>query len=174
VTFAQGLRVTLLLFVVAILQVSAFSTISVARAAPDVLLVTLVAFSLLRGAIPGALAGFLVGLLVDVATLGTLGMTALLLTLVGFWCGRYGETTGRDRTHAPFVATIAATLFFEIGGYVLDSLLGGASDFASLLIALPAAVIWNVLLVYPVFALVRRTVGTAERVERAREVELLV
>ena len=173
-TAAQGVRVTLLLFVVAILQVSAFSTISVGRASPDVLLVTLVALALLRGSIAGAVAGFLVGLLVDVATLGTLGMTALLLTLVGFWCGRYGETTGRGRPHAPFAATVAATIFFEVGGYVLDSLLGGGSDFTSLLVALPAAVIWNLLLVYPVFALVRRTVGTAERPERAREVELLV
>ena len=45
---------------------------------------------------------------------------------------------------------------------------------ASALLALPAAVIWNGLLAYPVFGLVRRLVGTTERVERAREVELVV
>ena len=28
----------------------------------------------------------------------------LLLTLAGYWIGRYGETTGRDRGHAPFLA----------------------------------------------------------------------
>ena len=41
-------------------------------------------------------------------------------------------------------------------------------------VAVPAAVIWNALLAYPVFALVRKLVGSTERVERAREVELLV
>jgi len=68
----------------------------------------------------------------------------------------------------------AATVFVEVGGYVLDSLLGGAVDVRSVLLAVPSAVIWNALLAYPVFALVRRLVGSTERVERAREVELLV
>ena len=173
-TAAQGARIALVLFVVSILQVSAFSTVSLGGVSPDVLLVTLVAVALLRGAIAGAVSGFAVGLVVDVATLGTLGVTSLLLTLAGFWSGRYGETTGRGRTYAPVVATLAATAFVEIGGYVLDSLLGGPTAFTSVLLALPAALIWNALLVYPVFALVRRVAGTTERVERAREVELRV
>jgi rod shape-determining protein MreD len=174
VTVARGARIALVLFVVSILQVSAFSTVSLGDASPNVLLVTLVAIALLRGAVTGAVSGFAVGLLVDVATLGTLGMTALLLTLAGFWAGRYGETTGRGRAQAPIVATLVATVFVELGGYVLDSVLGGPTAFASTLLALPAALIWNALLVYPVFSLARHVIGTPERVERAREVELLV
>jgi rod shape-determining protein MreD len=171
---AQGARIALLLFVVSVLQVSAFSTVSLGGASPDVLLVSLVTVALLRGSIAGAVSGFAVGLLVDVATLGTLGMTSLLLTLAGFWSGRYGETTGRGRAYAPVVATLAATVFVVVGGYVLDSLLGGPTAFASVLLALPSALIWNALLVYPVFALVRRVVGTTSGLQRAREVELLV
>ena len=49
-------------------------------------------------------AGFAAGLVVDTANLGTLGLTSLLLTLAGYWIGRYGETTGRDRFHAPFLS----------------------------------------------------------------------
>ena len=37
-------------------------------------------------------------------TLDTLGVTALLYALAGYWTGRYGETTGRDRAHAPLLA----------------------------------------------------------------------
>jgi len=40
----------------------------------------------------------------DVGTLGTLGLTSLLLTVAGFWIGRYGETTARDRFHAPYLS----------------------------------------------------------------------
>jgi len=174
VTVAAALRITLIVFVVAILQVSAFSSISIVGAAPDVLLLTLVAVGLLRGAIAGAVAGFAAGLIVDVATLGTLGVTSLLLTLAGFWAGRYGETTGRDRTHAPLVAALAATVFVDVGGYVLDSLLGGPVIMREVLVSLPAALVLNGLLAYPVFALIRRLVGATERVERAREVELVV
>lgn len=173
-TVAAAARIALIIFVVAILQVSAFSSISILGAAPDLLLVTLVAVGLLRGAIAGAIAGFAAGLIVDVATLGTLGVTSLLLTLAGFWAGRYGETTGRGRPHAPLLAVLAATVFVEVGGYVLDSLLGGPVLMREVLLSLPAALVLNGLLAYPVFALVRRLVGATERVERAREVEVVV
>jgi rod shape-determining protein MreD len=174
VTVATGARVALIVFVVAILQVSAFSSVTLGGAAPDLLLVTLVSIALLRGSMTGAVIGFSAGLIVDAATLGTLGMTSLLLTLAGFWAGRYGETTGRGRAQAPLVATLAATAFVELVGYALDSLLGGPVAVRAVLVSLPAALLLNGVLAYPVFALVRRLVGTSERLERAREVELLV
>ena len=94
-------------------------------AEPDVLLVTIVCIALLRGSITGAVAGFAGGLLVDVTTLGTLGTTSLLLTLAGYWAGRYGETTGRGRPYAlrrrrgrdrgPRRASAAYVLHFLLG-----------------------------------------------------------
>ena len=171
---ATGVRVGLIIFVVAILQVSAFSTVTIGGGGPDVLLVTLVSVALLRGAVTGAVAGFFAGLIVDVATLGTLGLTALLLTLAGYWAGRYGETTGRARPHAPILATLAATVFVGFGGYAIQSMIGEPISARVVLVALPATLVWNALLIYPVFGLTRRIVGAPERVERAREVELLV
>jgi len=174
VSAAVGIRIALIVFVVTIVQVSIFSSVTVAGGALDVLLVTLVSIALLRGAITGAVAGFAAGLIVDVTTLGTLGLTSLLLTLAGYWAGRYGETTGRSRAHAPLVATVAATVLVAFGGYGLHSMLGEPVAARVVLVALPANVLWNALLAYPVFGLVRRSVGTTERVERSREVELLV
>ena len=171
---AVGIRIALIVFVVTIVQVSIFSSVTVAGGGLDVLLVTLVSIALLRGAVTGAVAGFAAGLIVDVTTLGTLGLTSLLLTLAGYWAGRYGETTGRSRAHAPLVATVAATVLVAFGGYGLHSMLGEPVAARVVLVALPANVLWNALLAYPVFGLVRRSVGTTERVERSREVELLV
>jgi len=169
-----GIRIALVVFVVTILQVSAFSTITVGGGGPDVLLVTLVSIALLRGAVTGAIAGFAAGLIVDVTTMGTIGFTSLLLTLAGYWAGRYGETTGRGRAHAPLVTTVVATVLVALGGYGLHSMLGESVAARSVLIALPATIIWNAALTYPVFGLVRRSIGTTENVERAQEVELRV
>lgn len=169
-----GIRIALIVFVVTILQVSAFSSVTISGGGPDLLLVTLVSIALLRGAVTGSVVGFFAGLIVDVTTLGTLGLTSLLLTLAGYWAGRYGETTGRNRAHAPLLATVAATVFVSLGGYGLHSMLGEPVSARTILVALPATLVCNALLAYPVFGLVRRLVGTTERVERAREVELLV
>lgn len=169
-----GGRIAVLVFVASILQVSVFSGFTIGGGGPDVLLVVLVSIALLRGAAAGAVAGFAAGLIVDVATMGTLGLTSLLLTLVGYWVGRYGETTGRNRSHAPLVATVAATVFMSVGGYGLHSMLGEPVSARAVLVAAPAMVIWSALLAYPVFGLVRRIVGSTDRAERAREVELLV
>ncbi len=98
---ADALKVGVLVFLAAILQVSVFSSVDILRGTPDLLLVTLVAVALLRGSVVGAAAGFWGGLVIDTANLATLGLTSLLLTLVGYWVGRYGETTGHERTHAP-------------------------------------------------------------------------
>ena len=98
------LKAATLFFVVAILQVTIVASIGILGGSPDLVLVTLVAVALTQGSIFGAVSGFWAGLLIDIARLATLGFTSLLLTLAGFWIGRYGETTGRDRAHAPVLS----------------------------------------------------------------------
>lgn len=171
---AVGARIGALVFVVAVLQVSAFSSLTVAGGGPELLLVVLVAIALLRGSVAGAVSGFVAGLLVDISTLGTLGLTSLLLTLAGYWAGRYGETTGRSRSHAPLAAVVAATVAVALGDYGLHVMLAEPVAPRAVLASLPASLLWDMALAYPVFRLVRRIVGATERVERAREVELLV
>ena len=174
-TPVEALRAFAVVFVAAMLQVVIVSSLVVAGGAPDLLLVVVVAMGLLRGSIPGAVLGFVGGLIVDVVTLGTLGVTSLVLTLAGFWAGRYGETTGRDRRLAPVLAVGTITVLAGVFGFVLHYLLD--EDVVAghaLLTALIPAFLLNVALALPVHALVRRIVGETERVEVATEVEVLV
>jgi rod shape-determining protein MreD len=139
-----------------------------------VVLLTLMAIALLRGSIYGAALGFFAGLLVDTATLGTLGVTSLLLTIAGYWIGRYGETTGRDRLHAPFVAVAVATVLVQLGALILHYLLGDAVSARIVLVdALPPKVLLNLLLTLPVYAIVRRLLAVGVTPETATEVRLL-
>ena len=169
-----GIRIACVVFFAAILQVSAFSSVVIGGMGIDVLLVVLVSIALLRGSITGAITGFTAGIVVDVSTMGTLGITSLLLTLVGYWAGRYGETTGRSRPQAPLIAVLSATLFMALGGFALHSMLGESVSVRASLVPLVSALIINSALTYPVFACVRRLVGAGERAERGREIELLV
>ena len=47
------------------------------------------------------------------------------MTLAGFWIGRYGETTARDRFHAPFTSVAVVTVLYAFGALALRFVLGG-------------------------------------------------
>jgi rod shape-determining protein MreD len=157
-------KAAVLFFVVAIVQVTIVSSIGILGGSPDLVLVTLVAVALTQGSIFGAVTGFWAGLLLDIARLGTLGFTSLLLTLAGFWIGRYGETTGRDRAHAPLLSVAVVTVLYAIGSLVMHFLLRESAPARIVLIdELPATVALNLLLTFPVFWLVRRLFSAPTR-----------
>jgi len=167
-------KVAVVVFVAVILQVTIFSSVEILGGTPDVVLLTLVGIALLRGSIYGASAGFVAGFLVDTANLATLGVTSLLLTIAGYWIGRYGETTGRDRAHAPFVSVAVATILVQFGALFLHYMLGDpVSARIALLDALGPKVGLNLLLTLPVYALTRRALALATAPEGATEVRLL-
>ena len=97
-----------------LIEVSVIGAYTPLGGTADLVLVVLISIALLRGSVFGAFAGFGAGLLIDTANLTTLGFTSLLLTLAGFWTGRYGETTARDRFHAPFLAVAVITVLYAL------------------------------------------------------------
>ena len=131
------------------------------------------ALALLRGSVVGAVGGFLAGLLVDTATLGTLGLTSLVLTLAGYWIGRYGETTGRDRAHAPFLSVAVVTVLYELGLLVVHFVLGESAPAAAVVRSLIPAIVLNLILTAPLYALVRRLLRSIDHEELSAEVQLL-
>src|SRR5579885_1370808 len=143
----DALKAAVVLFVAVVLQVSVLPAYRPLGGTADLLLVSLLGVALLRGSVFGAVAGFGAGLLLDVAHLAALGFTSLLLTLGGFWIGRYGETTARDRAHAPYLSVGVVTVLY---------VLGEAVPAHAVLAGLPASVLLNLILTWPVYGLVRR------------------
>lgn len=170
---ADALKAGVVLFLCAIVQSSVLNGVDLLGGTPDIVLVALVAVALLRGSIFGAVAGFCAGFVVDVANLGTLGFTSLLLTVAGFWIGRYGETTARDRFHAPFVSVAVVTVLYAIAELLLSFVLGQPTPAGHVLEGLPLGLFLNLLMTLPVYALVRRLFPPIQVGDRVREVRLL-
>ncbi len=167
----DALKIAALVFVAGVLQASVFSGADLLGGTPDVLLLALLGIALQRGAVAGAAAGFLGGLLLDVATLESLGLSSLLLTLVGYWAGRFGEATGGERRYVPLASVLAATVFVAVGGYLLHFMLG-ADILAerALVTALLPGLGLNLIVGVPVLSLCRVLLRPHER---AGEVQLL-
>lgn len=171
---ADNLLVAAIVFVAALLQVTLVVSLDLGGGAADVLLLSLIAIALLRGAVVGAFAGFSGGLLVDVTTLDTLGISALLYALAGYWTGRYGETTDRGRGHAHLLAVLVATIGIAVAGYALHFLVGDdVSARRALVETLLPTLLLNLVLGRPVLALCRSFLRRSGQPERVTEVQLL-
>ena len=165
-------RAAALVFVAAILQVSVFSSVTILNGTPDVLLVGIICVALLRGPVVGAVVGFWGGLLLDTATLGTLGVTSLLLTVAGYWTGRYGQTTGRERTHAPFVSVAVITFLYALGSLAFRYVLGEPAPARIVLWStLFQGIALNLILAWPVYRLARLLLPPARRLDRIERIQ---
>ena len=154
---ADVLKAGALLLLAALVQVSIASTIEVAEGHPDVVLVLVIAIALLRGPLFGAVAGFWAGLVLDVSSLETLGLTSLLLTLAGYFAGRFGDVTTKSSAHPSLVAVGLGTIGFGIGSalvhFMLGSTLSPTEFFVGVL--LPSLAL-NLLIAYPLYGGCRR------------------
>jgi rod shape-determining protein MreD len=85
----------------------------------------LVAFAgLLCGSMVGAACGFAVGLFIDLALLQTLGLTSLVFTLVGYWCGRLRELRDPQGALTPLLVGVVATALSLVGYSLMEFMLG--------------------------------------------------
>jgi rod shape-determining protein MreD len=151
------LRLALLGLVVAIVQIAGVSQITLLGVTADLSPLVVGSVGLLCGSVAGAVAGFWLGLLVDLALVQTLGVSSLVLLLVGYWAGRFREL--RDPAHGltPLAVGVAATAGFEIGFAILQFLLGVDSPVSLLLLRdIFVTVAVNAVLALPVYAVVRR------------------
>jgi len=160
---------TLLLAVAALLQASVFSRMTVAGAAPQLVLLSVVAWSLVRGPVEGMYWGFAGGLLYDVVSGGPVGVSALAMLAVAAVAGLLGGRMFGTNPLLPVLAVfLASGVFFVIDGFLLATLhypTGWRSVFVD--VAFPTAIANGLLslAVYPVFLFVANHTTQRLRVE---------
>lgn len=152
-------RCGLLLLLAMVLQVSTFSQVDALGGNADITVLVVAAIALYSGSVPGAIAGFAAGLLLDLALGANLGATSLVLTVVGYFVGRFMEL--RDPAHGliPLPVALAASAAYVCGVAITQFMLDiGASVSVLAVREMIATVLLNTILALPVFALVRRVV----------------
>ena len=132
----------------------------------------LVAFvGLMCGSTVGAATGFAVGLLVDLSLVQTLGLTSLVFTLVGYWCGRLRELRDPQAALTPLLVGAAATAAALVVYSLMEFMLGvDAPVSLELLRQIVLGVLVNTIVALPMWVLVRRSLigGLPEDPRRRR------
>ena len=151
-------RIAVLVVVVVFFQIGVVSEVPVFGVAVD-LSPLLVAFvGLLCGSTIGAATGFAVGLLVDLALVQTLGLTSLIFTLVGYWCGRLRELRDPQAALTPLLVGGLATAAALVGYSLMEFMLGvDAPVSLELLRQIVLGVVVNTIVAVPMWILVRRS-----------------
>jgi rod shape-determining protein MreD len=149
-----------LLTAAVLLQVTVVVDARVVGGTPSLLVVCVVAVALLRGPVPGALAGFYGGFLADALGAGLVGATSLVLVLVGYACGAWGESVSDRAALRPLLLVAVMSVLADLGSLTVAVLVGTGPAIGTTLIAgaVPAAMV-NLLLAIVVYPLVRRLLG---------------
>ena len=158
-----AVRLGVIAIVAVLVQIAALAQIPLFGATADIVPLVVVSAGLLAGPVAGALMGFAMGLFVDFALLQTLGVSSLVLVIVGHFAGRLGETA-RDpqATLLPLAAGAAGTAAALVMFSIMQFLLGVEAPVSlELFRQILATVLINALLALPVYALVRRVLAPA-------------
>lgn len=140
-----------------LVQTAAVSQMPVGGANADLSPLVVMAVGLLAGSLTGAVFGFAVGLIVDVALLQTMGVSSLVLLVVGYGAGRLREVRDPDGPLVPLLGGAVATLAFSVGFALVQFLLGVESPVSmALLRQILLTLIVNTLVALPLYELARR------------------
>ena len=96
---------------------------------PNIALIILVCYALLRDDIEGAIMGFFMGLLADMLFGNIIGVSTLLMTLLGYFAAKPFREFFKENYIAPLLLVGASTLAYEFLYYVVNFLLLGRTDF---------------------------------------------
>jgi rod shape-determining protein MreD len=151
------IRAGFLLLLAVILQLSAFSQISVLGGQADLVVLVVAAIAFYAGSVSGSAAGFTAGFLLDLLTGATMGAASLVLTAVGYGVGRFREV--RDPSHGllPIAVGAAATAAWVTAFAAVSLMLDiGARVSPLVLRDMVVTILLNALLALPVFTGSRR------------------
>jgi len=147
--------------IVAVLQTSVMPSLRLAGAAPDLMLLVVVSVSLLQGGRAGlawALAG---GLLLGLLSGGPFLAIAISLALVSAVIGVAHANLPRETVWLPFAAGALGTLIDKAALWAILQVSGHPTPWlSSLVLVLLPGMMTHLLLIYPVYWLMRRAVAS--------------
>jgi rod shape-determining protein MreD len=158
-------RLSLVVFVAVVLQVSVLDGIVVHHAHPDVLLLVAIGAGLAGGAQQGAVAAFATGLVADLFVDTPYGISALTFVLVAFVVGLAAAGPGDRPTPGlrfatAVLASAAGTMLFAGIGYILGEPLILRSNIVAVV---GVVTLGNAVLAIPVLAAVQWAMAGAAR-----------
>jgi rod shape-determining protein MreD len=159
---ALALRLAGFALLVVFFQIGVVSEVPVFGVNADLTSLLVAFVGLTCGSTIGAVCGFAIGLLVDLSLLQTLGLTSLIFTLVGYWCGRLRELRDPQAALTPLLVGAGASATALVGYSLMEFMLGVDAPVSfELLRQIVLIVLVNTIVALPMWAITRRALEGA-------------
>lgn len=155
-------RLAAFALLVVFFQIGVVSEVPVFGVNADVTVLLVAFIGLMCGSTVGAVCGFAIGLLVDLALLQTLGLTSLVFTLVGYWCGRLRELRDPQAALTPLLVGAGASAVSLVGYSLMEFMLGVDAPVSFELVRqIVLGTVVNTIVAVPMWVLTRRALEGA-------------
>ena len=161
-TLRRVVLCAILILLAVVVEVTVLAPLDFPGATPSLVLVTVAALAFAFGPVTGSACGFAAGLLIDLAppATGTLGISALILTVVGYALGRVFDSDSRPLVVTTLLTAAAAALAI-LAGAVLGGLLGNPRIvWGDVPVMILTGALYAAILSLPLVPLVRRIART--------------
>ena len=147
----------------AVLQTTLGPLVGVLGAAPDLVLILVVCWALVKGSTEGLLLGVLGGLLLGLLSAAPLGMHALVLAITGYFAGAVSFSPLRSRVVIPALAMAASTVLYDLlTGFILRLAGWPLPDLRTLADVIVPTVVTNALVAPLIYWPIVRIIETRE------------
>jgi rod shape-determining protein MreD len=161
------ITLAILIIICYVLQASVAPFFKMAGIAPNILLILVVSFAVMRGQVEGMVVGFVCGLLLDIFSGNSLGFYALLYLMMGYLNGLFHLIFYANNILLPLGLILGNSFLYDCVLYVLLFLLRNKTDFVFYLmhIILPEVVYTFLVAIflYNVFLWINRWLERSEK-----------
>lgn len=147
--------VAVILFILMVIQSTLFQFIEIHGVKPDVILIFVISYALLRGSLEGAFTGASTGLIFDLLFGKVFGLFTLLFLYLGIIVGIFNKRLYKENIFIIIFFTFTSTFCFEFVFYFFSSFLRGQFEVLYFLYnAIFPEAVYNSVLCIPIYILV--------------------
>lgn len=112
-----------------ILQTSVFRFIAFGNTVPNLLLIAVVFYGLMRGEYSGIIAGFFCGLLMDIFFMNYIGFHAFIYMYIGFFNGKLSKYIIEKDYKIPLISVVLSDILVSLCVYLIHFVFRGRFSF---------------------------------------------
>lgn len=152
-------------FIIFFLQANIFQTFTIAGVMPNLFVIFILFVGLSANATLGISFGVICGLMIDLVYSKSIGITAVMLCIIGYLGAYFDRNFSKENKITIIVMTAISTVIFEVGYYIINSIILGFSvEIFFFIKILLIEVLYNILLTIILYPLIQKMGYSIDRV----------